>query len=122
MLADRQTDTVITILRYPITDEVKSSDIGLTQVPPSRPFSMSATRDPNSAARRALAMPPEPPPITRKSNTFFPTAEPIGGMIVTTRKLYLLVYNHYSGIGIFPKILIMWSQKIQIREVPILNL
>ena len=83
----------------------KSSEIGLTQVPPSRPLSMSATRDPNSAARRALAMPPEPPPITRKSNTFFPTAELIGGMIMTGVKLILIVFIYINNLrcGYFPK-------------------
>ena len=36
----------------------------LTQVPPQRWLSMTATLAPYCAARRAEAMPPEPPPIT----------------------------------------------------------
>ena len=37
----------------------------LTQVPPRRAASTTATRAPYCAARRAEAMPPLPPPITR---------------------------------------------------------
>ena len=37
----------------------------LTQVPPSAPFSQTATLAPCVAARRAEAMPPEPAPMTR---------------------------------------------------------
>ena len=40
----------------------------LTQVPPSRPGSSSATRAPYSAARCAAASPPLPPPSTIRSN------------------------------------------------------
>src|SRR5579871_6259578 len=39
-----------------------------TQVPPSRPDSMSTVRAPYSAARCAAASPPLPPPITTRSN------------------------------------------------------
>lgn len=39
----------------------------LTQVPPSLWLSITAVFAPSSAARRAPARPPEPPPITRKS-------------------------------------------------------
>jgi hypothetical protein len=39
----------------------------LTQVPPRRASSMTATRAPYSAARRAPAMPPLPPPMTIRS-------------------------------------------------------
>ena len=41
----------------------------LTQVPPSAPFSQTATLAPCVAARRAEAMPPEPAPMP------LPTAE-----------------------------------------------
>ena len=37
----------------------------LTQVPPRAPFSQTATFAPCVAARRALAMPPLPAPMTR---------------------------------------------------------
>ena len=37
----------------------------LTQVPPNAPFSQTATFAPWVAARRALAMPPLPAPMTR---------------------------------------------------------
>ena len=37
----------------------------LTQVPPSAPFSQTATFAPWVAARRALAMPPLPAPMTK---------------------------------------------------------
>lgn len=37
----------------------------LTHVPPHLASSMTAAFTPNSAALRALARPPEPPPITR---------------------------------------------------------
>lgn len=39
----------------------------LTQVPPSLWLSITAAVAPSSAARRAPASPPDPPPITRKS-------------------------------------------------------
>lgn len=40
----------------------------LTQVPPSLWLSITAAEAPNSAALRAPARPPDPPPMTRKSN------------------------------------------------------
>ena len=56
----------------------------LTQVPPSRACSIRATFGPNSAARLAQAIPPDPPPITRKSN-FFGT----GGILLKNREIIM---------------------------------
>ena len=53
----------------------------LTQVPPRRPDSASATRAPYSAARRAVATPPLPPPITTRSNFSDMTSPLLPGML-----------------------------------------
>lgn len=51
--------------RNPGMKRSAGSERVLTQVPPSLWLSTTAARAPSSAARRALANPPEPPPITR---------------------------------------------------------
>ena len=50
----------------------------LTQVPPRGPFSIRPTETPNSAALRAEAIPPEPPPRTRYWKCF---ETPTGGIL-----------------------------------------
>lgn len=60
-------------------DQISSKQV-LTHVPPHRASSTTAAFTPNSAARLAVARPPDPPPNTNKSN-FLTT----GGIVANDR-------------------------------------
>ena len=76
----------------------------LTHVPPNLPLSMRPTLTPNSAALLAEAMPPEPPPRTKKSNFLIPVGAILLAIDVNPRMNFIHTHCclYPSTIGFWP--------------------
>src|SRR5699024_1600365 len=71
----------------------------LTQVPPRRCGSIRATRAPYCAARRAVAMPPLPPPITSRSWFVMPgLLADSGSSFQLSLRVFLSWCQYFAGI------------------------